>query len=165
MLLDLRPAYNSLEVIRVNLNLINKERPVSEHVSLRYSSIFDGDRLFETYQELDRFNSSVINANNQVIESISLIRGFIDEQFVRSVVIAKIQLTVYITMFYVPYFIMNCQDNEKVSWICWILCLITQILFLAYEFVQMKAFGVDYLKDPLNFWELSHHGLYFYFAS
>lgn len=83
------------------------------------------------------FINSVIEANNGNIENVSLIQGMIDDLFQDSVVIAKIQFNFYLAFFYLPYILMNIQEYEFLSIYCWFSCLLTQILFVGYELVQM----------------------------
>lgn len=93
-----------------------------------------------------------------------IIQNMIDYQFITSRKFAFGMLAVFVVFFYVPYFVLTLNIDQETNWKCFRSCLVTQILFLINEFIQMKVNGSAYFSEFLNYMELSHHFLYLYFA-
>lgn len=148
-----------------------KEKNIEvEHSCIDFQKVIIGDKL----RAIQEDNYEKVNFNDNHLADIFMIndedyiefynceavRKVVDFQFTKTKKFIIATMLIYIFGFLIPY-TMSLSITDKV-WLnlCYVLCLITQIFFISFEFAQLKEQRLAYFKDPWNLLDSSQFAFF-----
>lgn len=108
---------------KLRLEVFNQGKLKEEQVDIEFADF--SKQVLGSNLAMSKFNEKIIQTKGANVEDIVIVQNFIDNQFIASAKIAKNQLRAFISLFYVPYFIMLLNLDQTVNWVCWVCCLMT----------------------------------------
>lgn len=110
--------------------------------------------------------AKIVDKYDYAVEDYLAIRFMIDSQFEVTQRFVKTQAFIYITFFFIPMLLQIFCLNEYPDYVFYCInsCLITNVLFLGIEFIQLDQNGpIDYISDGANQVDLITLFTFFYY--
>ena len=121
---------------------------------------------FDDY-ELAQLVNTILEKTEGSVEDQKVLRDIVDWQFRKTKQFFYIQLIVYLIFYFIPFLIQMTHKDFSEIYYYNMSCMISQIVFLCFEAVTMKAAGiVDHFEshwNKIDFLNILVYTIYFYY--